>query len=118
MGVSVEDSEHIYRINQLRQTEAIIKFISFEPLLGLITNIKLDDIDWVIAGGESGPYSRPMESQWVISIRDQCQNYGVPFFFKQWGGVQKKKTGRALEGRTWDEMPQQNEALNLAFNLG
>lgn len=118
MGVSVEDSEHMYRINQLRQTEAIIKFISFEPLLGLIININLDDIDWVIAGGESGPYSRQMESQWVISIRDQCQNYGVPFFFKQWGGVQKKKTGRALEGRTWDEMPQQNEALNLAFNLG
>ena len=105
MGVSVEDSEHTYRINQLRQTEAIIKFISFEPLLGLIPDLDLNDTDWVIAGGESGPFARPMESQWAISIRNQCQNFAVPFFFKQWGGVQKKKTGRELEGRTWDEMP-------------
>ena len=105
MGVSVEDSEQTYRINELRQTDAIVKFISFEPLLGLIPDLNLDDIDWVIVGGESGPHSRHMDYQWVTSIRDQCQNLTVPFFFKQWGGVQKKKNGRELEGRTWDEMP-------------
>jgi protein gp37 len=105
MGVSVEDSEHEFRIGQLLQTGAQVKFISFEPLLGLIEDVNLDGIDWVIAGGESGPYARPMDSQWVTSIRDQCQNHTIPFFFKQWGGVRKKKAGRELEGRTWDEMP-------------
>jgi len=105
MGVSVEDSEQTYRINELRQTDAIVKFISFEPLLGLIPDLNLADIDWVIVGGESGPHSRPMDCQWVTSIRDQRQSLAVPFFFKQWGGVQKKKAGRELEGRTWNEMP-------------
>lgn len=105
MGVSVEDSEHVYRVNQLLQTSAATKFLSLEPLLGPLSGLNLAGIDWVIAGGESGPYSRPMEANWVTFIRDQCQDYDVPFFFKQWGGVRKKKAGRELEGRTWDEMP-------------
>jgi protein gp37 len=105
MGVSVEDSAHEFRVNELLQTNAAIKFLSLEPLLGQINGLNLAGIDWVIAGGESGPFARPMESQWVTTIRDQCQDYKVPFFFKQWGGVRKKKAGRELEGRTWDEMP-------------
>jgi protein gp37 len=105
MGVSVEDLEHTQRINQLRQTNAAVKFISFEPLLGIVPNVNLDGIDWVIVGGESGPFARQMEPSWVTAIRDQCQIYQVPFFFKQWGGVRKKISGRELEGRTWDEMP-------------
>jgi protein gp37 len=105
MGVSVEDSEHVYRVDHLRKTNAMIKFLSFEPLLGQINHINLDGIDWVIVGGESGPCARPMEPIWVTSIRDQCKNHEVPFFFKQWGGVKKKKSGRELDGRTWDEMP-------------
>jgi protein gp37 len=105
MGVSVEHSEYKYRINHLLQTGAAVKFISFEPLLGLVDDVNLDGIDWVITGGESGPHARQMDSQWVTSVRDQCQHYTVPFFFKQWGGVRKKKAGRELEGRTWDEMP-------------
>ena len=105
MGVTVEDSEHAYRVNQLRQTRAAIKFLSLEPLLGPISTLNLAGIDWVIAGGESGPYARLMEPHWATSVRDQCQDYKVPFFFKQWGGVRKKKAGRELDGRTWDEMP-------------
>jgi protein gp37 len=106
MGVSVEDSDHTYRISNLRKTGAAIKFLSLEPILGPIHNIDLADIDWVIAGGESGPGARPMSPNWVTSIRNQCQANEVPFFFKQWGGVRKKEAGRELEGRTWDEMPR------------
>ena len=106
MGVSVEDQDHIYRIDHLRNTGASIKFISIEPLLGPITNLNLDLIDWVVVGGESGPKARPIKESWVIDIRDQCQNNGVPFFFKQWGGKNKKKSGRTLRGRTWDQMPK------------
>lgn len=105
MGVTVEDSEHVYRVNQLRQTGAAIKFISLEPLLGPIVGLDLHRINWVIAGGESGPYARPLEPHWITSVRDQCLESKVPFFFKQWGGVRKKKAGRELDGRTWDEMP-------------
>ena len=83
----------------------MIKFLSLEPLLGPLSALDLSGIDWVIAGGESGPNARPMESQWVIEIRDQCLSDNVPFFFKQWGGVNKKKSGRLLDGRTWNEMP-------------
>ena len=93
MGVSVEDTEHKYRIGHLIQTGAEVKFVSFEPLLGLMEDINLDGVDWVIAGGKSGPYARQMKSQWVISIRNQCQEHTVPFFFKQWGGVRKKNSG-------------------------
>jgi len=112
MGVSVEDEAHLYRIQDLAKTKASIKFISIEPLLGRISNLKLAGIDWVIVGGESGPNSRIMKESWVIDIRNQCQEQGVSFFFKQWGGVNKKKTGRLLEGKTWDEMPPTQKFLS------
>jgi protein gp37 len=105
MGVSVENADYTYRIDHLRQTGAQIKFLSLEPLLGALSNINLEGIDWVIAGGESGPGARPMNPSWVTEIRDQCLAAEVPFFFKQWGGTNKKRNGRLLEGRTWDEMP-------------
>lgn len=106
MGVSVENDSYTYRIEQLRETGAAIKFLSLEPLLGPLDKLRLGQIDWVIVGGESGPRARSMNLDWVTSIRDQCTEAGVPFFFKQWGGVRKKKFGRLLEGRTWDEMPK------------
>lgn len=105
MGVSVESADYTFRINHLRQTQAKIKFLSLEPLLGPIPNLDLDGINWVIVGGESGPSARPMNEEWVIEIRDQCLKHDIPFFFKQWGGKNKKKGGRLLEGRTWDEIP-------------
>ena len=105
MGVSVESQEYKFRIDHLRETEAHIKFLSLEPLLGPLTNLNLQGIDWVIVGGESGPGARAMRSEWVLDIRDQCRAAGIPFFFKQWGGTNKKKSGRLLENRTWDEMP-------------
>ena len=106
MGVSVENQDYTSRIDHLRQTSAHIKFLSLEPLLGPIHDIDLKGIDWVIVGGESGPKARPVDPSWVIDIRNQCRKANVPFFFKQWGGVNKKKTGRILEGRIWNEMPQ------------
>lgn len=106
MGVSVENKDYLWRIDHLRNTKAHIKFLSVEPLLGSLGKISLRGIDWVIAGGESGPGARPMEASWVKEVRDQCLRAGVAFFFKQWGGVQKKRRGRELEGRTWDEMPE------------
>jgi protein gp37 len=105
MGVTVEEQDYIYRINDLKNTGAEVKFLSLEPLIGPITNLNLEGIDWVIVGGESGPKYRPMKKDWVIDIRNQCQENRVPFFFKQWGGKNKKKAGRALEGRIWDETP-------------
>ena len=105
MGVSVENKKYQYRINDLRMTDAKIKFLSLEPLLGPLHNLDLREIDWVIAGGESGQKPRPVDPAWLISIRDQCLKANVPFFFKQWGGRNKKKAGRLLEGRTWDQMP-------------
>lgn len=105
MGVSVENQDHVDRIEDLRLTGAFIKFLSLEPLLGPLTNLNLSGIDWVIVGGESGPKARPMDADWVTDLRDQCLEQGVPFFFKQWGGKNKKKSGRLLEGRTWDQMP-------------
>jgi len=113
MGVSVETEEYQARIDDLRETGAVVKFLSLEPLLGPLPNLELEGIDWVIVGGESGPGARPMEPEWVRDIRDQCRRTEVPFFFKQWGGVQKKRHGRCLDGRTWDEMPQQGQ-LTLA----
>ena len=106
MGVSVESSEYLFRIDHLKKTAAKIKFLSLEPLLGPLPHLDLRGIDWVIVGGESGPYSRPMRPQWVRQIRAQCVAAKVPFFFKQWGGVFKSKTGRTLDGRTWDQMPK------------
>lgn len=105
MGVSVEDARVIHRIDALRQTDAQIKFLSLEPLLGPLSDLELSEIDWVIVGGESGPGARPMDKKWVIDIRDRCAEAEVPFFFKQWGGVRKSKTGRELDGRFYDEMP-------------
>ena len=105
MGVSVENKDYMFRINHLRNTNARVKFLSIEPLLGPLPDLNLNGIDWVIVGGESGPGARPMLKSWVLDIRDQCQSEGVPFFFKQWGGTNKKKSGRVLENRTWDEMP-------------
>lgn len=106
MGVSVEDYKVINRIDCLRSTGAKIKFLSLEPLLGPLSGLDLTDIDWVIVGGESGPKSRPIKEEWVIDIKDQCQASNVAFFFKQWGGRNKKANGRMLEGQTYDEMPQ------------
>ena len=105
MGVSVENADYVYRINHLRSTGASVKFLSLEPLLGPLLNLDFSGIDWVIVGGESGPRARPIDKAWVIDIRDQCQQAAVPFFFKQWGGAKKKKAGRLLDGRTWDELP-------------
>jgi protein gp37 len=105
MGVSVENQQYTSRIDHLRLTGARIKFLSLEPLLGPLLTLNMAGIDWVIVGGESGPGARPIEERWVQDIRDQCLKSGVAFFFKQWGGVHKKRNGRLLEGRTWDEMP-------------
>ncbi|MBI3448655.1 MAG: phage Gp37/Gp68 family protein [Acidobacteria bacterium] len=105
MGVSVERQDYVSRIDDLRGTRAAVKFLSLEPLLGPLRDLNLDGIDWVIAGGESGPRARPMEEGWVLDIKSQSRSAGVAFFFKQWGGFNKKKSGRMLEGRTWDELP-------------
>lgn len=105
MGVTVEDDDHQFRIAHLKATDAHIKFLCLEPLLSPIPRLELDGIDWVIVGGESGPNSRPMAKEWVIGIRDQCAAAKVAFYFKQWGGRDRKKTGRILDGRIHDEMP-------------
>jgi protein gp37 len=106
LGVSVEDRAYgVPRIEELRRTPARVRFLSIEPLLEDLGRIDLGGIDWVIVGGESGPGARRMEERWVVSLRDQCREAGVPFFFKQWGGVLKSRSGRKLEGRTYDEYP-------------
>jgi protein gp37 len=105
MGVSVEDAQVICRINHLQQVPAHIRFLSCEPLIGPLDALPLEGIHWVIVGGESGPGARPMQPAWVDSILLQCRNAGVPFFFKQWGGAQKKRKGRVLHGRTYNEFP-------------
>jgi protein gp37 len=111
MGVTVESEEFTYRISHLKQTPAKVKFISFEPLLGNISDLSLKGIDWVIVGGESGPKSRIMEKEWVINIKDHALNNDVAFFFKQWGGKNKKKAGRLLDGKTWSQTPQSRIGL-------
>lgn len=108
MGVSVETEEHIYRIDHLKQTDAFIKFVSFEPLLGPISDLDIKGIDWVIVGGESGPGARRMDPSWARGIRDKCLAANIPFFFKQWGGTNKKRNGRLLDGTIWDQMPAKN----------
>ena len=105
VGVTVEEQRYTYRIDLLRTVPAAVRFLSLEPLLGPLPNLNLEGIHWVIVGGESGPGARPMRPEWVTDIRDQCLAANVPFFFKQWGGVHKKRAGRILEGRTWDQMP-------------
>jgi protein gp37 len=106
MGVSVENADYQYRIDCLRKTSAKIKFVSIEPMIGPIPQLKLKAIDWVILGGESGPGARPIRIEWVKDVKDQCILNGIPFFFKQWGGKNKKKSGRKLEGRIWSQMPK------------
>jgi protein gp37 len=113
MGVSVENADYLWRIDHLRSTGAAVKFLSLEPLLGPLSALDLRGINWVIVGGESGFRARPMKEAWVVEIRQQCRHASVPFFFKQWGGVNKKKAGRVLEGRTWDEMPRYEAGRDL-----
>jgi protein gp37 len=112
MGVSVETQQYTHRISHLRKVPSAIRFLSIEPLLGPITTLDLTQIDWVIVGGESGPRARPLNIDWVRSIRDRCLNAGVPFFFKQWGGTRKSRSGRVLDGQTWDEMPPSFDQTN------
>ena len=110
MGTSVENADYLHRVDTLRQIPAQTRFLSLEPLIGAIPDIDLTNIDWVIAGGESGPGARKIEEDWVRSIRDQCEDAEIPFFFKQWGGTNKKRSGRMLDNRTWDYFP--NEVCN------
>ena len=114
MGVTIEAADYKYRIDYLRYTGAKIKFLSLESLLCDLGELNLDEIGWVIVGGESGPGARPIEIGWVRNIREQCLAQNVPFFFKQWGGVNKKKNGRILDGKTWDGMPVLEKALSLS----
>jgi len=109
MGVTIENQENVFRVDQLREIEANVKFLSIEPLIGKIDILNLQNIDWVIVGGESGPGARQMEEDWVLDIKLQCQAQNTPFFFKQWGGTNKKKNGRMLSGQTWSEMPEKTE---------
>ena len=113
-STSVEDAGYTSRVRHLQKINAAVRFLSVEPLLGPIARLPLSRIDWVIVGGESGPGAREMKPEWVRQIRDRCLGRQVPFFFKQWGGVNKKKTGRVLDGRRWDEMPQDKEDLLYA----
>lgn len=106
MGVSIENEDYLSRADDLRQTGAHIKFISAEPLIAPLPNLNLQGIDWLIVGGESGPKSRPMKEEWVLELRDKANENGVAFFFKQWGGVQKKKNGSELQGKYYKEYPQ------------
>ena len=118
MGVTVEPARYSYRIDHLRQTGAAVRWLSMEPLLGPVPDINLTAIDWVVVGGESGPGARPMQPPWVQDIRRQCRRHQVAFFFKQWGGVNKKKTGRQLNGRYYNEMPPLPDlAAQFSFGL-
>ena len=108
MGVTVETADYVYRIDDLRRVSAATRFLSLEPLLGPLPNLNLEGIDWAIVGGESGPGARPMAEAWATDLRDQCLQARVPFFFKQWGGKNKKKAGRILDGQTWDQMPERS----------
>jgi protein gp37 len=106
-GVTIENNDYADRADDLRAISSAIKFLSLEPLLGPVTNLDLKGIDWVIVGGESGPGARPMEEKWVLDIKEKCEGeHNIPFFFKQWGGVNRKKTGRTLQDRTWDNYPK------------
>ena len=110
MGVSVENEKVVHRIDELRETGALIKFLSLEPLIGPLRNLNLDKMHWVIVGGESGHNARPMDKEWVVDLKNQCKKAKVAFFFKQWGGKRKKTTGRILDGKTYDEMPKRSKA--------
>jgi len=114
MGVSIESDDYCCRADYLRKTAARIKFLSLEPLLSSLPSLDLTGIDWVIVGGESGPGARPIKEEWVLAIQCLCSKRGIPFFFKQWGGVNKKAAGRLLRGRTYDEMPGRATSLTIA----
>lgn len=118
MGVSVENQDYAFRIDHLRRTGAHVKFVSFEPLIGPLDALDLNGVHWAIVGGESGPGARPMREEWVVTIRDCCQAAGVPFFFKQWGGVNKKRNGRLLHGQVWNEMPSSTNGMDTLFAAG
>ncbi len=113
MGVTIENNDYVHRADDLRNVDAAVRFLSLEPLLGELPDLDLSGIDWAIVGGESGPGARPVEAKWVRAIREQCVGQDVEFFFKQWGGVNKKKNGRLLDGETWDGMPELNRELCL-----
>jgi len=115
MGVSVESEDYLFRVDDLRRTGAHVKFLSIEPLLAPLHRLSLRGIDWVIVGGESGPGARPMNIEWVREIRDRCLKSSVPFFFKQWGGVLKSRTGRILDGQTWDGSPRERGTAGPQF---
>jgi protein gp37 len=106
MGVTIENNSYTERAEDLRTVDAYVKFLSLEPLLGPITSLDLCGIDWIIVGGESGPNARTMKKKWVLHIKERCEDNNIPFFFKQWGGFNRKKTGRMLQGKTWDEYPR------------
>jgi protein gp37 len=106
LGVSIEDRKSLVRLNHLRESNASVKFVSFEPLLGPVGDLDMKGIDWAIVGGESGPKARPMQESWALELRDLCKRDGVAFFFKQWGGVRPKSGGRLLRGREWNQYPK------------
>ena len=107
LGTSIENDKVLYRLNELKKVKAAIKFISFEPLIGPVVKVNLKGIHWAIAGGESGPHHRPIKKEWIHEIRKQCRKYGTAFFFKQWGGLTSKSGGRTLDGRIYDEYPEE-----------
>ncbi len=115
MGVTVEDENAVFRIEHLKKTPAKIKFLSLEPLLGPLPNLDLNGIDWVIVGGESGKYARPVKESWILDIKEQCEKANAEFFFKQWGGMNKKANGRELQGKIYNGMPQYNYNQNTLF---
>ena len=114
VGVSVEDAKNVVRIKHLKAARALVKFVSFEPLIGPVGPIDLSGIAWAIVGGESGPWARPIEEAWVLELRDQCRAQNVAFFFKQWGGIRPKSGGRKLKGREWNQYPKAQPALGVA----
>jgi protein gp37 len=117
MGTSIENQDYVHRAHILAKVPAAIRFLSIEPLLGPIDKLPLDKIGWVIVGGESGPDARPVEEAWILAIKDACKEADVPFFFKQWGGVQKCRAGRELQGREWNDMPTLSGSTNGARSV-
>ena len=118
MGVSVENQDYLWRIDCLREVRGVVRFVSFEPLLGPISDVQLGGVHWAIVGGESGPGARPMHPDWARGVRDECLAAGVPFFFKQWGGVRRRELGRLLDGREWDQYPRTAHQLRTAALSG
>ena len=117
LGVSIEDRQNVVRLHQLKAALARVKFVSFEPLLGAVGPLDLKGIDWVIVGGESGPRSRPIEEEWVLEIREQCEADNAAFFFKQWGGLRPKSGGRLLKGREWNQYPDVPKKVHTGDSL-